>query len=157
MIKATQEAAMQFHLDYDGFYDIGVDADNLKCHAIPCCTLRKGPVKVQILQNDKLIRTESLLKRPLSIDEIWRLALKTPKRNIANGCISTWEFNSPGDWLHCMYGRNKIHYSIASVDFANSAREYEKNVIAAVATGKYPVLLSTLKGENIRFTVIERP
>lgn len=181
-LAGIRNAARQFHIDYVGKYDIAVDAVTLACSAVPkpWFTLREcggkangetlpfevpagfrrtsgKRIRVFIVDAGVCIGTTSIAGGRLTSDEVFRFTLAAAARRVPPGCRPERDENLQ-DWVWGQKHRgNGITFSRHSVYDADLAHEREADVRAAVAAGKYPVLLTVGTKRAARFAVIEKP
>ncbi len=175
--------ARQFHIDHVGRYDIAVDTETLRCSAVPrpWYTLRECggkpndktlpfavPVgfrrtngktrRVFLVRAGICIGTTTIARGRLTTDEALRFLLASAGCRVPPGCRSEPD-EQLGDWCwgHLHRGGCGMSFSRHRVVDADLAHEREADVRAAVAAGKYPVLLSMGAKRAARFAVIEKP
>lgn len=182
-LAKVREAARQFHIDHVGNYDIAVDAATLISAAVPKpwytlsqCGGRRtdetlpfelpagsrlssgGPLRVFVIEAGLCLGITSIDKRRLANDEALRFVVAIAGYNLAPGCRLGGEDGTLADWAWgAVNGGKRVNVTRHNVFDANLAHEREADVRAAVAAGKYPVLLSVGKKRAVGFSVIERP
>ena len=175
--------ARQFQIDHVGRYDIAVDTETLRCSAVPkpWYTLREcggkpndktlpfavpagfrrasgKTTRVFLVRDGICIGTTTVARGRLTPDEALRFLLGSAGCRVAPGCRSERE-EQLQDWCwgHLHRGGCGMGFSRHRVVDADLAHEREADVRAAVAAGKYPVLLSVGAKRAARFAVIEKP
>lgn len=175
--------ARQFHIDHVGRYDIAVDTETLRCSAVPrpWYTLRECGGKpndktlpfavpagfrrtngktrrVFLVRAGICIGTTTIAKGRLTPDETLRFLLAEAGCRVPPGCQPDRDTNfQDWCWGHFHRGGCGMSFSRHRVVDADLAHEREADVRAAVAAGKYPVLLSMGAKRAARFAVIEKP
>jgi hypothetical protein len=181
-IAKIRERARQFHIDHVGNYDIVVDATTLLCSAVPkpwytlsqCGGKRSDKTlpfelptgskmtsgkktRVFIVNTGICTGITTIATGRLSRDEALRFTIAVAGRRTAPGCRSEREGNV-ADWAWGqMHGGTGVRVTAHRVFDADLAHEREDDVRAAVAAGKYPVVLSIGAKRAAGFAVIEKP
>lgn len=181
-LPEIRKAARQFHIDFDGRYDIAVDAKTLACSAVPIpwFTLRECGGKrtdetlpfevpagfrrtsgkrsrVFIVDAGMCIGMTSIAGGRLTHDEALRLMMAKAGCRVAPGCRLERD-RELKDWAWGQWYRgNRVSVSRHDLVDADLAHEREAEVRASVAAGKYPVLWTVGAKRAFGFAVIEKP